>query len=123
MRAKRGWRRTLAKPQWVPVALAVTALSAGSIGLVASPASATGKGSVHIVEWCHSLNWNGHPMTYDNINAYPTDSKNPYSWLCSDSTIGVIIGIDMNAACAYWYGKPGHAVLGNKSDAYSWYCA
>lgn len=88
---------------------------------VASPASAA-TGSVHIQEWCKHVATSSPADT----TAVVLDQHNAYSWRCHDTSLDGTIyaywNVDMNAACAYWYGNPGTAGLGSSTNPYSWYC-
>lgn len=123
MLTRRKGRFALRRPGRAGLVLAAAALGLGSVGLVASPASAAGKGPVYVQPWCQNQTINGHWWGYDYVQAYPLSASNPYSWKCMNHTQGMMTGVDMNAACALRYGNPGRAVLPSGGNAYSWYCA
>lgn len=57
-----------------------------------------------------------------NVSASPGDAFNPYTWACRFFPISAR-GIDMNAACRYFYGSRAYAIATNKGWAWnSWKC-
>ena len=99
----------------VKLAIAGLALAGATLGLGATPASATTRlGGVDMQRACNTQQGQG-------FRAVVTDQSNAYSWRCRFDT-GYLVGIDVNRACANQYGSGASAGLDNPRNPYTWYC-
>jgi Bacterial SH3 domain len=101
----------------------------------AASSSPTVLGGIDVTDYCGLIH--GDP----NAFAQATNPRNAYSWQCAyeDLTRWILAGVpvptkaqyihpwltagvDMNNACWWQYNWNAHAVLGNPTNPYSWYC-